>query len=275
MSGDAAIKAAITVEPLPGIPATDLVVEAVVALVRPLIVGASLTIDDGPTLTDATFEAQLAEFLAERPSFTARGTGRTEMTVRWVDVVAPGLPRTGSLHTYKTVAVDEIDALVESMVAATRTLHAPWAYLDQFDHGFRDRVDRHRSIYQHDRTGAERVFGLLRGFTGIPWRTVLGPASVAFFGTDALASLPDNLARHIDDDYWLLTPGAHPSDWSPETYCDDERHIIEALGHEKFFDPDTGELPRVLPRLPDVASIAVTARERDAEGEWQWKSYGC
>lgn len=274
MTRSAAIRAAASVEPLPGVPPTELIVDALATMARPII-DSKLTIDDGPQLTADGLESELAIFLAERPSFTAVGSGRTEMTVRWMDFVAPGLPRTGSINTYMTVDVDDIGPILEAVASAAQTLHAPFAYVDQFDDGFRNRRAQHRTIYQQDQTGADRVFGLMRGFSGIAWRTVLGPATVEFFGADALGRLPDSLARQVADGYWLLTPCTHPDDWTPERYCDDERQIIETLGPNRFFDPETGALPTVLPVLPDVSPVASTARERDADGEWQWKSYDC
>lgn len=253
------------VRTLPGVPAPGVIIDAMLALLEP-IAGDALRVDDGPLLSPATLATDLATLVAVRPQFSARGVDKAEFTMRWIDVVGTGVTMTGEIRTYANRTLDRTGPLIDALAAGARVTASPFAFLDRFEGGFGDRHESHRAEYQQDKQGQDRMFGLLRGYSGVPWRTVLGPASVDFFGVEALDALPAELGRELSPGYWMLTPCEQPDDWTAEQYCDGERRIIETLGADRFFDPVTNALPTVVPTLPELSEVAATFRRRDDAG---------
>lgn len=222
---------------------------------------------EGPHIANESGLAPLNDFMVQRPNFTARGRKKVEVIFSWADKKHPGIPTLGSLTTFINAQAASSQSLLNALIAVVKKLEAPFAYLDHLGfETFRDRQNHHRSIFQDQKgPGEDKRFGVFRGLSGIAWRSVIGPDLVRFFGQDALASLKPSLARKIDDGVWVLTPCSLPDEWSSKIYCEGEREIIEALGRDKFFDPDTGALPTLFPDIRQMSPLPVKLRTAEAQ----------
>lgn len=129
--------------------------------------------------------------------------------------------------------------------------------------GWRSRVGSHQlAVREADRPGPGQ-YSLSRGLAGLAHRTVLGPELVAMLGEERLARLPASQAERRGDGRWLLSTTDDPLDWTFERWCPEEAAVIEALGPEHFFDPETGRLPTVMPTLPPLAPYRCSYLEPD------------
>ncbi len=97
---------------------------------------------------------------------------------------------------------------------------------------------------------------MFRGPAGVAHRTVLGDE----LGENRLASLPAELACRHESGRWVLTPTEDPLEWTCDQWCSGEAAIIEALGPEHFYNPETKALPTVAPELPRVAPYPCRTR---------------
>lgn len=116
--------------------------------------------------------------------------------------------------------------------------------------GWRSRVGGHQpAVRKADRPGPGQ-YSLSRGLAGLAHHTVLGPELVAMLGEERLARLPAPRAERRGDGRWLLSTTDDPLGWTFERWCPEEAAVIEALGAEHFFDPETGQLPTLPPLAP-------------------------
>ena len=260
---------AVKVSALPGVPAPSVLAELADVMVGPFL-ALDPVVDEGPALTTETGLKPLVEHLATRPNFSAVGRSNYESSFRWNKYFKPHSPvvSTGSVTTFVEASAVEAEVLLEALVASTQVLDAPFASLDLGGFAERDRV--HVALFQEGKTGNDRIAGLGRGLSGVPWRTVLGPVLVDFFGVDVLRSLPSELAREVAEGFWLLTPCEQNDEWDAARWCSGEEQIIEALGRDRFFDPASGTLPTEYAPLPSIASIPVKAEQPTSRGEWEF-----
>jgi hypothetical protein len=61
----------------------------------------------------------------------------------------------------------------------------------------------------------------------------------------------------------MLAGASDPGEWTVDSWCDQERTVIQGLGREYFFDPANGALPSALPDLQGSATVPVFLFERD------------
>ena len=256
------------IQPLPGIPVGSVLAELADVMVGPFL-EFDPRVDEGPRLSVETGVTPLVEHLATRPQYSSVGRSKYEGSFSWNQFLRPDGPLiTGSVTAFVDASAIEVDDVVQSMLKAMQVLQAPFGYVDTGSFG--DRTDSHLELFQEGKTGSDRIAGLGRGLTGVPWRTVLGPAIVEFFGADKFKALPDELAREVTDDFWLLSPCERHEDWDPDSWCPGEAQIIDTLGRETFFNPATGTLPTVHAPLPPVASIPVKTKQPGSDGIWEF-----
>jgi len=241
---------------LAGIPTQEILEQATTHVLEPLL-PFGIRVYEGPVLSNKTGLTPLHEHITERPNFSARGRKSFEALFNWGKLSRPLLPLTGSIRTFIKLEAVDIELMLDSLIKTSQLLEAPFAYLDVLENDFGLRSDQHRDIYQEGKLGIDRVFGDFRGFSGIPWKTVLGPVYVDYFGVDKLRKLPPTLATEITEDYWLLTPCKDHQDWNSEVWCEGEKEIITTLGIESFFNPQTKELAKKAPSIPDCSSLPI------------------
>ena len=258
------------IQPLPGIPVGSVLAELADVMVGPFL-QFDPRVDEGPRLNVETGVAPLVEHLATWPEYSSVGRSKYEGSFSWNQFLRPNLPiATGSVTAFVDASAIEVDDVVQSMLKAMQVLQAPFGYVDLDADQFRGRDNSHIQLFQEGKTGSDRIVGLSRGLSGVPWRTAYGPALVDFFGVENLRSLPSELANEIADGFWLLSPCEQYEDWDPDHWCPGEEQIIETLGREKFFDPATGALPTVYASLPPVASIPVKTKQPGSDGVWEF-----
>lgn len=262
------------IETLPGVPAGPVLGELAEELLGPFL-GFEPVVYEGPALTVDSGVAPLVEHLVTRPSFSSVGKSNFEALFGWSNYHKPQSPvSTGSVSVFVDIAAVDVDVVLNALVGAAQILQAPFSFLDVGRDRFRVRENTHRDLYQEGKTGVDRRAGLCRGLSGVPWRTVLGPVLVDYFGIDALRSLSGELASEIADGFWLLTPCEQYEEWDPNLWSAGEEQIIEALGRDRFFDPVTSALPTVHPPLPPLAAIPVKTQQSFDGDAWDfWNGY--
>jgi hypothetical protein len=164
------------------------------------------------------------------------------------------------------------DAFAELSVDLSEVLSAPLAVVSHQGPGreragWRSREGMHMLAVREAAGPKIAQYGLFRGLAGVAHRTVLGDELVAMFGEDRLASLPSELVYRHESGRWVLTPTEDPLEWTYERWCSGEAAIIEAFGPEHFFDPTSGALPSVVPKLPKVAPYPCRTRDLRTD-EW-------
>lgn len=255
---------------LAGIPTQELLEQASTLVLEPML-PFGIRVYEGPILSNKTKLAPLHEHITERPNFKARGRKSFEAIFNWEKLSRPLLPLTGSITTFIKLEAVDVELMLDSLIKTSQLLEAPFAYLDVLENYFRLRRNHHRDIYQEGKLGIDRVFGDFRGFSGIPWKTVLGPVYVDYFGVDKLRKLPPTLATEIAEDYWLLTPCKDHQDWKSDVWCEGEKEIITMLGIESFFNPQTKEVAKKAPLIPECSSLPIKIQTMSGENsELEW-----
>lgn len=249
------------IRPLSGIPAQDFLEKTASLLLEPFL-NFGPRISEGPILSKETGLEPLNKFMIERPNFSARGRKNFEALFNWSRLQRSHPPLNGSLSTFIKFDAIEVDILLEALINAVKLLAAPIGYIDVWDNGYRLRHERHMRTYQEGHTGIDRVFGDFRGFSGIPWKTVLGPDYVHYFGVENLSKLPSNLASEIADGFWLLTPCENHKDWTPEVWCEGEAQIIETLGADSFFKPASETQATRSPTYPTHSPLPIKIQRK-------------
>ena len=114
---------ATTITCLGGIPSPGIIANAVNALLEPLIPD-ELVVTDGPQLTPAEYQGQIAELVISRPQFSAHGKRKAELVMQWMDVIGVDLSRTGFIATYSDTDVASsgpfVDALAKRIASFPR-----------------------------------------------------------------------------------------------------------------------------------------------------------
>ncbi len=253
---------------LPGLPHRSVlvpVVERVLANERPPVVFTSLEDGGQKVPAEGTAEYVVDAFEAyQHGAFgvVAKGpaTGRRNTMVitpeEWAGPVQGGLSFNWELDPSLT------EGLVDLLADLSVLLCAPLAVLSHRGGvldpvGWSARVKAHTKAIRADPQGDGR-YGLYRGLSGVAHRMVLGEELVAMFGEDRLGSLPGSIAQRHRTGRWVLSTTEDLLAWTDDRWCPEEAAVIEALGPEHFFDPQTGRLPTVAPEVPEVAPYRCT-----------------
>ena len=168
------------------------------------------------------------------PSLNFSGSKGFEGTLNWETFERPFL---GQLNMWlPSPDIEEREASVEMISELVRLVNCPFGFVSALDgaqsaSGFSRRRKSHRVIFQRGKAKGDGQFGICRGLSGVPWRMVLGPALIDFFGEQDLASLPADLAQKQDNGTWLLTPCENPQDWTADTWCPGEEAIINPVSY--------------------------------------------
>ncbi len=256
-------------ELLPGVPHRSVlvpVIERVLANERPHVV--FIKLDDGGRTVPAvgTAEAVVDAFAAYQHGpfgVVAKGPATRPRNTMVIGANNRAGPVQGGLSFTWELDPSLTDGFVELLADLSVLLSAPLAVVshqgDVIDPaGWESRVYRHiEAVHAAPPTGDVR-YGLYRGLAGVAHRMVLGEELVAMFGEDRLGSLPGSIAQRHRTGRWVLSTTEDLLAWTDDRWCPEEAAVIEALGPEHFFDPQTGRLPTVAPEVPEVAPYRCT-----------------
>lgn len=256
------------VELLPGVPHRSVlmpVVERVLANERPAVVFTKL--EDGQKVpAEGTAEAVVEAFEADPHGpfgVRAKGPGRGQGNMMVISKNKWAGPVQGQLSFIWELDPSLADGFVDLLADLSVLLCAPLAVLSHQGGvvdpvGWESRVLRHIEAVQAAPPSGDVRYGLYRGLAGVAHRMVLGEELVAMFGEDRLRSLPASMAAQHRSGRWVLSSTEDPLAWTVDRWCPEEAAVIEALGPEHFFDPQTGRLPTVTPSVPEVAPYRCT-----------------
>ena len=95
------------------------------------------------------------------------------------------------------------------------------------------------------------------GLAGVGYRSIVGKPFTDLYKPEDLKALESEGLAWQQGSFWVLAGSETIEEWDKTQWCEQERHIIETLGTEYFFDPETSALPSVWPELPEGPSRTV------------------
>lgn len=219
---------------------------------------------DSPAIDlSGRLEKRLLTAYGYSEGLTVNGRGDTHLVVEQaVDASRSGLVR-------GFAATSDFDLLLDSVVAVASYLEAPAGVVCLFgpDWDFLRRRGPYGKVLKalQYEVPIGRLANYCVGVLGVGYRSFVGQPFVDLYGVEALERLAGEGLAWQKGQYWVLAGSESVTSWTADVWCDQERHIIETLGTQFFYNPETGELPKVWPDLPAPVSRTVLLKDPETK----------